>query len=101
MGTSVWEMCATRRRWQRSSTTAIREKVLGPEHPTLALTLNNLADLLAETGRAGEAEGLLRRALAIVEASAGRRHPTYLAAAGNLAALLRAQGRAAEAAAFE
>jgi hypothetical protein len=35
---------------------AIREKVLGPEHPDTAASLNNLARLLSATGHAKEAE---------------------------------------------
>ena len=41
----------------------------------MAINLNNLARLLSETNRLGEAEPLYRRALAIDEASYGQDHP--------------------------
>jgi hypothetical protein len=41
---------------------AIEEKVLGPEHPRLALTLENIAEVCRETGRAQEAKALATRA---------------------------------------
>ncbi len=58
---------------------AIDEKSFGPEHPNVAIRLNNLAQLLQATNRLGEAEPLMRRALAIDEKSFGpgasqRRH---------------------------
>jgi tetratricopeptide (TPR) repeat protein len=46
---------------------AIREKVLGPEHPDVAQSLNNLGELYRIQGRYAEAEPLLKRALAIRE----------------------------------
>ena len=42
---------------------AIDEKSYGPEHPDVARDLNNLAQLLKDTNRLGEAEPLMRRAL--------------------------------------
>ena len=54
---------------------AINEKSLGPEHPDIALNLNNLAELLRATNRLAEAEPLYRRALAIDEKSFGPEHP--------------------------
>ena len=44
---------------------AIGEKSYGPEHPSVANSLNNLAGLLRDTKRLAEAEPLYRRALAI------------------------------------
>ena len=46
---------------------AIREKVLGPEHPDTAHSLNNLAGLYRTTGAYAQAEPLYQRALAIHE----------------------------------
>ena len=48
---------------------AIAEASLGKDHPTVAIRLNNLASLLQGTNRLGEAEPLMRHALAIHEAS--------------------------------
>jgi tetratricopeptide (TPR) repeat protein len=50
---------------------AIREKTLGPEHPDLAQSLNNLAGLYATQGRYIKAEPLYQRALAIREKALG------------------------------
>ena len=44
---------------------AIREKALGPDHPNVALSLENYAALLRETGRGAEANKLEARAKAI------------------------------------
>ena len=46
---------------------AIDEKSYGPDHPEVAIRLNNLAQLLKATNRLAEAEPLYRRALAIDE----------------------------------
>jgi hypothetical protein len=43
---------------------AIDEASLGPDHPKVAIVLNNLALLLKHTNRLLEAEPLMRRALA-------------------------------------
>src|SRR5271154_62383 len=50
---------------------AIDEASFGPDHPDVASSLNNLAQLLKATNRLSEAEPLMRRALAIDEASFG------------------------------
>jgi tetratricopeptide (TPR) repeat protein len=42
---------------------AIREKALGPDHPDVALSLNNLAGLYDNQGRYAEAEPLYKRSL--------------------------------------
>lgn len=46
---------------------AIREKIRGPDHPDVELTLRNLAALYSEQGRTSEAQPLYRRATAIRE----------------------------------
>ena len=76
---------------------AIREKALGPEHPDVALALNNLAGLYDDQGRYAEAEPLYKRALAIYEKALGPDHPDVAQALNNLALLHRHQGRYAEA----
>ena len=43
----------------------IREKSLGPEHPGLAQSLENYAELLSKTGRAKDAAQLVARAQTI------------------------------------
>jgi Tfp pilus assembly protein PilF len=76
---------------------AIREKVLGPEHPDVAQSFNNLAALYHAQGRYAEAEPYCQRALAIREKVLGPEHPDVATSLNNLAALYRAQGRYAEA----
>ena len=44
---------------------AISEKSFGPEHPNVAIVLNNLAQLLRHANRLAEAERLMRRSLVI------------------------------------
>jgi CHAT domain-containing protein len=72
---------------------AIAEKNYGPEHPNVATTLGNLAELLNES----EAEPLYRRALAIAKKSYGPDHPSVAIRLNNLALLLKDAGRLSEA----
>jgi tetratricopeptide (TPR) repeat protein len=74
----------------------VNEKSLGPDHPTLASRLNNLANLLHDTNRLAEAERLYRRALKIEE-SQGPDHPTLATRLNNLATLLNDTNRLTEA----
>jgi len=76
---------------------AINEKSYGPEHPTVALCLNNLAQLLQDTNRLEEAEPLMRRALAINEKTYGPEHHNVAIRLNNLAQLLKATNRLEEA----
>ncbi len=76
---------------------AIAEASLGPNHPTVATYLDNLASLLQATNRLAEAEPLYRRALAIAEASLRPNHPEVAIDLNNLAMLLRATKRLSEA----
>ena len=75
----------------------IDETYLGPQHPNVAIHLNNLATLLQATNRLAEAESLMRRALEIDGASLGPEHPLVAIRLNNLAQLLKATNRAAEA----
>jgi tetratricopeptide (TPR) repeat protein len=76
---------------------AIDEKAYGPDHPKVAMRLNNLAQLLQATNRLAEAEPLMRRALAIDEKSYGPDHPDVARDLNNLARLLQDTNRLAEA----
>ena len=76
---------------------AIEEKALGPDHPDVAVALNNLADLYQAQGRYADAEPLYKRALAIREKTLGPDHPDVAISLNNLAELYRAQGRYADA----
>ena len=76
---------------------AIREKALGPDHPDVAQSLNNLALLYYHQGRYADAEPLYKRAIALNEKALGPDHPDVASSLNNLAALYQAQGRYAEA----
>ncbi len=73
------------------------EKALGPEHPDVATSLNNLAELYRAQGKYTEAEPLYQRSLAITEKALGPEHPHVAATLENYAALLRQTARANEA----
>ena len=75
----------------------IDEASYGPDHPEVAIRLNNLAALLQATNRLSEAEPLIRRALAIDETALGPDHPKVAIRLNNLANLLRATNRLDEA----
>jgi CHAT domain-containing protein len=73
--------------YQRSL--AIREKVLGQEHPDVALSLNNLANLYQNMGNYQKAEPLYQRSLAIWEKVLGQEHPDVALSLNNLALLYK------------
>jgi tetratricopeptide (TPR) repeat protein len=76
---------------------AIDEAAYGPDHPTVAIRLNNLAQVLQDLGQPGEARPLAERALAIGEATYGPDHPTVAIDLNNLALILRDLGQRGEA----
>ncbi len=80
-----------------SETPALREGALGPEHPDVAQSLNNLAALYDDQGRYAEAEPLYQRSLAIWEKALGPAHPHVATSLENYAALLRQTACADEA----
>jgi hypothetical protein len=69
----------------------IQEGELGPFHPDLANTVNNLAVVAERTGRAGDAEQYYRRAVAIASASLPADDPMVAASRQNLEDFCRAQ----------
>ena len=75
----------------------LSEREFGPNDPTTAITINNLALLYIDQGRFAEAEPLYKRALAIWEKALGPDHPDVALGLGNLAVLYRAQGHLPEA----
>ncbi|MCX5959108.1 MAG: tetratricopeptide repeat protein [Cyanobacteria bacterium] len=70
---------------------------LGPNHPSTAGAINNLAGLLQDTNHLADAEPLMSRALAIDEASYGPDHPAVARDLNNLALMLQATNRLADA----
>ena len=75
----------------------IQGKILGREHPDVALTLNNLAALYHAQGKYYKAEPLYERSLAIRENSLGPLHPELLPILSGLAAVYRDRGKPSEA----
>ena len=75
--------------------------MLGLDHPLVATSLNNLAELYRVQGKYTEAETLLKRALGIYEKALGPDHPSVAVILKNYAALLRATHRDVEAANME
>ena len=76
---------------------AINEKALGPDHPDVATSLNNLAVLYEAQGRYTDAEPLYKRVTGNTEKALGPDHPDVAVALNNLAVLYRDQGRYADA----
>jgi hypothetical protein len=70
----------------------IQEAELGPLHPDLAKTLNNLAVVAEKTGRVDSAERFYRRAVAITTASLRADDPMVAASRENLQDFCRARG---------
>jgi predicted nucleic acid-binding protein len=70
----------------------IQEQELGPHHPDLANTLNNLAIVAERTGSWSEAETFYRRAAAIAAAALPSDHPMTVASRQNLEDFCRARG---------
>ncbi|MBP1468983.1 tetratricopeptide repeat protein, partial [Candidatus Chloroploca sp. M-50] len=64
---------------------AIRERVLGPEHPDTATSLNNLAGLYGAQGNYDAARPLYERALDIRERVLGPEHPATARSLNDLA----------------
>ena len=75
---------------------ALDEKNFGADHPSVAMRLNDLAQMLQDTNRYAESEPLFRRALAIDEKSFGTDHPNVAIRLNNLAHLLEVTNRLAE-----
>ena len=75
----------------------LSEAEFSPDHPSVASSLNNLAELNQVIGRYAEAETLYKRALAIREEALGPDHLDVATLLDNLANLLFTQGRITEA----
>ncbi|HVH79561.1 MAG TPA: CHAT domain-containing tetratricopeptide repeat protein, partial [Stellaceae bacterium] len=76
---------------------ALREKVLGSDHPDVAQALNNLAGVYWAERDLAKAEPLLRRAADIREKTLGPDDPEAAAGLNNLAVLYSSAGRLDEA----
>jgi tetratricopeptide (TPR) repeat protein len=76
---------------------ALAERQHGPDHPNVAIALDNLTAFHWAQGRYDEAEALYKRALAIDEKALGPDHPSVGTHLNNLALLYWGQGRYDEA----
>eukprot|EP00741_Cyanophora_paradoxa_P005091 tig00000857_g4933.t1 len=70
----------------------LKQKALGPEHPDVAMSMQNLAVLLQAQGDFKAARPLYERALKIKQQALGPEHPDVTMTMDNLAGLLQAQG---------
>ena len=91
MDLARWEECEEQQRHSLAEAMALANAKL------VAVSSNNLAQLLQRTNRLDEAEPLMRSALEIDEIASGRQHPTVAIRSNNLAGLLHATGRFREA----
>ena len=62
----------------------MRKRLLGDKHPSVAISLNNLAKLYDSQGKYEEAEPLYLQALAIAEQALGENHPNTIIFRENL-----------------
>jgi tetratricopeptide (TPR) repeat protein len=76
---------------------AIRKKALGPEHPDVATSLNNLAILYGAQGLYAKAEPLYQQSLDIRQKALGPEHPDVAMSLTGLASLYHTQGLYAKA----
>lgn len=75
----------------------IRENALGPGHPEVAQSLENLSSIWRKQGKLVQAEALARRSLEVRESVLGPNHPEVAQSLNELAIIWRTQGRLAEA----
>src|SRR5262245_50272803 len=75
---------------------ALQEKTLGPHHPDLANTLNNLGVVCEITDNPIDAEHYFRRAYAIATATLAPDHPFVVTSSKNLHDFCAAHGRRVE-----
>jgi len=71
---------------------AINEAAYGPDHPQVAIRLNNLGGVLQDLGDMEGAKKMFERALAIDEATYGPDHPTVAIDVNNLGGVLQDLG---------
>ncbi|MFM7712165.1 MAG: tetratricopeptide repeat protein, partial [Microcystis sp.] len=75
----------------------LHKRLLGDNHPFVATSLNNLAELYRSQGRYTEAEPLFLEALDLYKRLLGDNHPDVASSLNSLAALYHSQGRYTEA----
>src|SRR5262245_22565250 len=75
---------------------ALQESALGPVHPELANTLNNLGVVCERIGALDEAERSFKRAYAIATSAFPADHPFFETSRANLEEFCRLHGRSFE-----
>ena len=70
----------------------IKERILGENHPSVAISLNGLAMLYDSQGKYEKAESLYQNSLVILEKALGKNHPDVAVCLNNLAEIYRVQG---------
>ena len=75
----------------------MRQRLLGPEHPNIATSLNNVSGILHKKGDLDEAEVLQRASLDMDQKLLGDEHPEVATGINNLATLLHDKGDLEEA----
>jgi eukaryotic-like serine/threonine-protein kinase len=88
-----WELA--KQTYERSL--EIDRRVLGDDHPRVAMHLDNLALVAQNMGDLGQAERLYRESILRDERAYGERHPETAMVKGNLGLFLQRQGRLTEA----
>jgi tetratricopeptide (TPR) repeat protein len=71
----------------------LAEKILGPDHPVTAISMNNLGALYHAMGQYEQALPMWKRALAINEKVLGPEHPETVISVNNLGVLYHAMGQ--------
>ncbi|MCC7161551.1 MAG: tetratricopeptide repeat protein, partial [Anaerolineae bacterium] len=71
---------------------AIDEKQFGPDHPNVAIDVNNIGSVLQDLGDMAGAKAYLERALAIDEKQSGPDHPDVAIDVNNLGMVLKELG---------
>ncbi|KAH7385972.1 hypothetical protein BKA66DRAFT_490292 [Pyrenochaeta sp. MPI-SDFR-AT-0127] len=79
------------------SAVAVREKVLGEEHPETLTSVSYLGSVLERQGKYEEAEAMYQRALQGLEKILGAEHSDTLISVSNLGSVLERQGKYEEA----
>ncbi|MDF5738943.1 MULTISPECIES: tetratricopeptide repeat protein [unclassified Nostoc] len=82
--------------WREQSLSTARKR-FGDEHPSVATSLNNLAQLYYSQGRYSDAEPLYTEILAMTKRLLGDEHPSVATSLNNLAQLYYSQGRYSDA----
>jgi pentatricopeptide repeat protein len=82
----------TQRHWNGIKRLVILEKVLGREHPSTAMTYNNIADVYSNQGEYTKALKWFQKALTVCEKVLGKEHPDTVITYNNITVIYKKQG---------